>query len=89
MHILLSFFLILLPTWLAATDVIVSIPPTRYIVQRIAGNSLAVQVLVPPGMSPHSFEPNAKEMLELVDAKVWFQIGECFEARASSAFPLR
>lgn len=83
----LFFLIALLPTLLFCTDIVVSIPPTRYIVQRIVGHSLSIEVLVPPGLSPHSFEPNAKEILDVSQATVWFQIGECFEKRVTLVFP--
>ena len=38
-------------------------------------------LLVPPGVSPHSFEPTPKQILKTIDAGVWFRIGESFEPR--------
>lgn len=67
-------------------DVIVSIPPTRYLVRAIAGEGLCIALIVPPGLSPHSFEPNARDALKLTDAKIWFQIGEGFEHRLDPLF---
>lgn len=82
------FCLALLPLRLIAScDVLVSIPPTKFLVEKIAGGTLSVSTLVPPGLSPHDFEPNAKEMVEALGTKIWFQIGEGFERRSAKALP--
>jgi zinc transport system substrate-binding protein len=55
--------------------VTVSILPQKYIIGQIAGNLLQVNVLVPPGSSPHNYEILPSQMKELAKSKVWFQIG--------------
>ncbi len=37
--------------------------------------------LVPPGASPHSHEPSPNQVRQALKARVWFRIGEPFEAR--------
>ncbi len=59
--------------------VAVSIPPMQEWVQRIAGNRVAVTLIMPPGSSPHSFEPSPKQLVELSSAQIWFVIGVDFE----------
>lgn len=66
-------------------DVIVSIPPYKAIIEQIAGDSLRVDVIVPPGGSPHAFEPSVRQVLAASKATVWFRIGESFEERAIQA----
>jgi zinc transport system substrate-binding protein len=53
----------------------VSILPQKYFIEQIAGNLLQVNVLVPPGSSPHNYEILPSQMKELSKSKVWFQIG--------------
>jgi len=53
----------------------VSILPQKYIVEQIAGNLLQINVLVPPGSSPHNYEVLPSQMKDLAKSKVWLQIG--------------
>ncbi|MGE5393936.1 MAG: metal ABC transporter solute-binding protein, Zn/Mn family [Candidatus Saccharibacteria bacterium] len=53
----------------------VSILPQKYFVDQIAGNLLQVNVLVPPGSSPHNYEILPSQMKDLARSKAWLQIG--------------
>ena len=53
----------------------VSILPQKYFVDQIAGDLLQVNVLVPPGSSPHNYEVLPSQMKNLSKSKVWLQIG--------------
>lgn len=53
----------------------VSILPQKYFVDQIAGNLLQVNVLVPPGSSPHNYEILPSQMKDLACSKAWLQIG--------------
>ena len=59
----------------ASNLVSVSILPQKYFVDQIAGNLLKVNVLVPPGSSPHNYEVLPSQMKDLAKSKVWLQIG--------------
>ena len=59
--------------------VFVSIAPQKSVVERIAGDFLEIEVLVPPGASPVTHEPTPRQMLTLSEATVWFRIGVPFE----------
>lgn len=59
--------------------VIVSVAPYRYLVEQIAGDTVAVDLLVPTGASGHTYEPTPKQVLAASSAKIWFRIGESFE----------
>lgn len=65
--------------------VLVSIAPYKFFVEKIAGNTLEVGLMIPPGASPHSFEPTAKQVLAAGKAAIWFRMGEGFETRALPA----
>lgn len=53
----------------------VSILPQKYFVDQIAGDLLQVNVLVPPGSSPHNYSVLPSQMKDLAKSKVWLQIG--------------
>lgn len=53
----------------------VTIAPLRAIVEEIIGGDYNVEVLVPKGASPESFEPTAKNLMALNDAEQVFSVG--------------
>jgi len=53
----------------------VSILPQKYFVERIGGDLVDVDVLVPPGANPHMYEPSPRQMTALTRAQVYFAIG--------------
>jgi zinc transport system substrate-binding protein len=53
----------------------VSILPQKYFVDQISGNILKVNVLVPPGSSPHNYSILPSQMKDLAKSKAWLQIG--------------
>ncbi len=75
-------FMLLQPALAAADDrpiVFVSIAPQKFIVQEISGDLLAIEVLVPPGASPHTYEPKPSQMKALASAAAYFAVGVEFE----------
>ena len=63
----------------ASVEVFVSILPQQYIVERIGGNQVNVNVMVKPGQSPETFEPSPKMMSLYSKSDVYFTIGLPFE----------
>ena len=61
------------------TTAFVSILPQRYFVERIGGPSVEVNVMVPPGKSPATYEPSPKQVFKLGRAELFFTIGVPFE----------
>ncbi|MBW8331168.1 MAG: zinc ABC transporter substrate-binding protein [Prolixibacteraceae bacterium] len=53
----------------------VSILPQKYFVDQITGNLLQVNVLVPPGSSPHNYSILPSQMKDMAKSKVWLQVG--------------
>ena len=47
----------------------------RGIVSEIVGDDFRVEVLVPPGMNPESFEPTPRQMIDLNRSQLIFNIG--------------
>lgn len=63
----------------AGTVVFVGIPPLEFVVERLAGEFVTVEVLLPPGASPHTYEPSPRQMATLDRAALYLQIGVPFE----------
>ena len=53
----------------------VSIFPQKYFVEKIAGDHFNVNVMIPPGASPVTYEPTPMQMKELSKSFVYFRIG--------------
>lgn len=60
-------------------QVVVSILPQKYFVERVGGDHVQVTVMVPPGSSPATYEPTPTQMTELSAAQAYFTIGVPFE----------
>lgn len=60
-------------------SVLVTIVPQQEIVEEIGGEYIDVTVMVPAGQSPHSFEPDPKQMKNVVKAKAYFTVGSGVE----------
>lgn len=63
-------------------SVLVSIAPYKLFVEKIAGDTVSVNLMVPAGASAHTYEPTPKQMIAASKAVAWFSIGESFENRA-------
>ncbi len=63
----------------APVQVTVSILPEKYFVERIAGKTGNVSVMVPPGSNPATYEPRPRQMRALVHSRIYFAIGVPFE----------
>ncbi len=55
--------------------IIVSIPPQKYFVERIAGNLYPVHVMVPNGMGPETYEPTPGDLEKVARAPLYFLSG--------------
>jgi len=59
--------------------VFVSILPQKYLVEQVGGPHVAVEVLVPPGQSPETYEPTPRQMAALASARLFLRAGMPFE----------
>ena len=66
------------------TKVFVSIEPQAFFVERVGGEHVDVEVLLPAGQSPRSFEPLPRQLAGLARARVFFRIGVPYEDRMLS-----
>lgn len=78
----LLFVLLLIANCVHAHDVLVSVAPHKFFVEKISGETLSIGLMVPAGASSHTYEPSPRQMIEAGKADLWFQIGEGFEERA-------
>lgn len=79
--LLVTFITLLIPPSEAAekANVFVSIPPQKYFIQRIAGDTLDINVMVKAGANPATYEPRPKQMAELSKTRAYFSVGVPFE----------
>lgn len=55
--------------------VAVSIPPQAWLVERLGGDRVETQVLMPPGASPSTFEPSPRQIVALDRARLYLAVG--------------
>jgi len=55
--------------------VVVTILPQAEFVEKVGGNMVKVMVMVPPGANPHTYEPTPKQLIEVSEADIYFQVG--------------
>ena len=59
--------------------IFVSVAPQKLLIQRLAGVSAQIEILLQPGQDPHTFEPSSRIITKLANADVYFSIGVPFE----------
>ncbi len=72
-----------------SANVLVTVPPYAAFVERIAGDKLRVDVLVPPGTNPHIYEPTPRQVEKILNVHIWFRLGESIESRVLEAMQER
>ncbi|MEJ2101493.1 MAG: zinc ABC transporter substrate-binding protein [Desulfobacterales bacterium] len=55
--------------------VFVSIEPQKYFVQQIGQALVDIEVMIPAGADPHTYEPKPRQMVALSKARLYFAIG--------------
>ena len=55
--------------------VAVSVPPLAWLVERVGGDRVEVEVMIPPGISPHTYEPSPRAMASLERADLFVAVG--------------
>lgn len=56
-------------------SIFVTIPPLQKLVSEVTCGDFVVDILVPEGASPESYEPTSQQIAKLSDAKLIFEIG--------------
>jgi len=78
---LLAMFSILHAAPACAMDVFVSIPPQKWLSDKIGGKLVTTHVLVEKGQDPHSYEPSPRQLTDLSRAQLYFTLDLEFEAQ--------
>ncbi len=60
-------------------EIMVSILPQEYFVEKIGGDRVEVNIMVAPGASPATYEPKPQQMKALSEASAYVSIGVPFE----------
>ncbi len=53
----------------------VSILPQQYLLEQLAGDLVEINVMVPPGASPASYDPTVNQMVKLEQSKLYLKAG--------------
>lgn len=78
---LLAMFSVLYAAPACAMEVFVSIPPQKWLSDRIGGDLITTHVLVEKGQDPHNYEPTPRQLTDLSRAKLYFTLDLEFEAQ--------
>jgi zinc transport system substrate-binding protein len=54
---------------------VASLPPLAWLVEQVGDGRVAVTVLLPPGSSPHTFEPSPRQLAAFDDADLFVAVG--------------
>ncbi len=60
-------------------NVVVSIVPLQEFVENVGGEKVSVTVMVPPGASPHAYEPNPAQLMKVSKAHMYVKVGTPIE----------
>ena len=55
--------------------VVVTILPEADFVRHVGGDRVKVIVMVPPGASPHTYEPRPEQLKQISTARIYFKVG--------------
>jgi len=55
--------------------VIVTILPQEEFIEKIAADKVSITTMVPPGASPHTYEPRPSQMKEVTEAEMYAKVG--------------
>ncbi|MBZ0271297.1 zinc ABC transporter substrate-binding protein [bacterium] len=56
-----------------------SVAPQADLLRRVAGDAARVDVIIPPGRSPHGYDPPPRDLTRIADADMIFRLGMPFE----------
>jgi zinc transport system substrate-binding protein len=59
--------------------VVVTIPPLADFVENVGKDRVEVSVMVPPGVSPHTYEPTPSQLKKVSQAKIYVKVGSGVE----------
>ncbi|PKP54638.1 MAG: zinc ABC transporter substrate-binding protein, partial [Candidatus Altiarchaeales archaeon HGW-Altiarchaeales-3] len=59
--------------------IVVTILPQSEFAEKIGGDKVIVTVMVPPGASPHTYEPTPSQLMVVSNAKMYAKVGSGIE----------
>ena len=75
----LSLLLYSVPASADKIKVVATIAPLADFARQVGGDKVEVTLLLPPGASPHTFEPTPKVVREISQARLFLKIGSGLE----------
>jgi zinc transport system substrate-binding protein len=57
-------------------SITVSILPQKFFAEKITGGKFKINVLLPPGVSPHTYEPVLSFLKDLSESEIYFTVGQ-------------
>lgn len=72
--------LLALPVPAERLSVFVSIPPQAWLLEQLGGERFEVRTMLGPNANPHNYDPAARQLVALADARAYFTIGIPFES---------
>lgn len=84
MNLLLFIFFLLMgwlpqTCWASPLKIAVSILPEKYFVERIGGDKVVVDVMIPPGANPAVYDPKPDQLRRLSECQIYFAVRVPFE----------
>jgi len=55
--------------------IIVTIPPQAEFAEKVGGENVDVTIMVPPGASPHTYDPTPSQIVEVARAEIYAKVG--------------
>jgi zinc transport system substrate-binding protein len=74
--LLSAFVLLAAPGTALPVEVLASVPPLAFVVNRIGGDRVTTTALIPPGAAPDSYAPAPRQLKALEDARLFFAVGD-------------
>jgi ABC-type Zn uptake system ZnuABC Zn-binding protein ZnuA len=74
------------PAPAGAVSVVVTVQPLALLLNEVGGDRIEVHVLVPPGASPHSFEPKPSDLVRIARANAFLSVGGGLDDWAARIF---
>jgi zinc transport system substrate-binding protein len=77
-HVLFAmvFLVSCFPSGIQERRITVTIEPQRFFAEQLAGGLFEISTMVPPGLSPESYDPTPQQMMQLAHSRAYFAIGQ-------------
>jgi len=76
LFVFLFFYVSCVPKKTERKIITVSIEPQRYFAEYLVDSLFEISTMVPPGISPETYDPSPVQMAKLADSEAYFRIGQ-------------